>query len=442
MDENIRLKKLKSLEFYVENSTHNEVDIEFDAVRSFNTFSESGIAIRTLENEGHLGFSYSTDLSKNSIEHLIDRSIISSKMTEKIPDNYDFADSYDKPPEVGDIYDANVPDSDENDLVPQIEGVIEGIKSKEIRFDKFILSTKLQNKHLYNSNETDYNYKETFIQVRFLLSSSNSFINRIFAYRKFDLELIRKDINDAAETLKLYNKLPRRVVEQTKTMMIFHPYAFAWILSCILSTVINAEAFLNYDTYLELNKKFVSNNMMLIDDGSLEGGLLSRPVDGEGFPTKKTTIIDKGIFVKPISNNYWANIKNFENTSNSARMNFRSPPYLSVTNLIFDIEDQKADIGEIFNLENTGIYVLNLFPDPTKLNMKTGEYLFNVTEACCIENGEIKAFLKPFLLAGNAKDLLSNIRLCSKESLGNLGVICPYVNVSDMPVIPINHLRQ
>ncbi len=437
MNESIRLKKLKSLEFYIENCTHNEVDIEFDILRSFNTYKESGIAIRAIENEDHLGFSFSTDLSKNSIEYLIDRSIISSKITEKIPKKYDFANNYNNPPEVKDIYDVNIANLDGNDLVPQIEDVIKDVKSKKIRFDKFALSTKLQNKHLYNSNGLDYNYNETFVQVKFLLSSSNIFVNRIFAYRKFDLEMIKKDITGVTETLKLFNKLPRRKIEQTKKMIIFHPNAFAWILACILSSAINSEAFFKKNTYLELNEKFTSNNMMLIDDGSLNGGLLSRPTDGEGFPTKRTTIIDKGIFIKPISNNYWANIENFENTSNSARMDFRHSPSLSVTNLIFDIEDQKADLNEIFNLENTGIYVLNLFPDPAKLNMKTGEYLFNVTEACYIKKGEIKAFLEPFLLLGNARDLLNNIRLCSKESFSNLGVICPYVNVSNMPIIPM-----
>ncbi len=419
----------------MEENIKNEIDIEFNKLRSINNHNESGISIRTIK-DNYLGFSFSTDLSERSIQNMINQSVIYSKLTERIPD-YNFADNL-KIKDVKGIYYENIADLDINNFAMQIEKQIEDIVNiNKIRFDKLLLSAKTRHKNICNSNNLDYGYKDTLLEIEILMSSSNSFASRMFVYRDLYIDKIKKDINDSAQMLNLARKLRgKKVNKKDKVNIIFHPYSLTCVLLSILSNIINAESLYKNDTYLKINEKIVDNiKVNLVDDGSLNGGLLSGPIDGEGFPTKKTVIIDDDMFVKPICNNYWSKITNCENTSNSARMSFKSPPSLNISNLIFDIKEQ-GSIDDIYTLEKEGIYILNLFPDPTKFDMKTGEYLFNVIEAYYIKNGEIKNVMKPFMLIGNAKDLLNNIKLSSKESYSNLGMICPYISV-DLPVTPM-----
>lgn len=432
-------KDINRLEFYIEDNTKNEIDIEFNKLRSINTYDESGLSVRTIK-DNYLGFSFTTDLNEKSIQNMINQSIIYGKLTERIHD-YNFADNS-KIKDIKGIYDENIVNINIDDFARQIEMEINDIANDyKIRFDKLLLSTKTRYKNICNSNNLDYSYKDTFLEMEILMSNSNLFAGRMFVYRDNNIDKIKKDIKDSARMLNLARKLRKKKVDnkKDKTNIIFSPYSFSCVLLGLLSNAISAESLHKNDTYLKINDKINDNvndiNINLTDDGSLDGGLLSGPIDGEGFPTKKTAIIENDRFIKPICNNYWSKITNFENTSNSARVSFKSSPCLNVSNLIFDIKE-KGSIGDIYTLEKEGIYILNLFPDPTKFNTTTGEYLFNVIDAYYIKNGEIKDVMKPFMLVGNAKELLSNITLSSKESYSNLGVICPYISV-DLSVTPM-----
>lgn len=419
------------IEYYLENTIKREIDIEHGKLRSENTINESGIAIRTIKNNS-LGFSYSTNLNKNSIDFLIEQSI---KSGTKVPNTYDFAPNIKNVIVPKDIFDQNI---GKINITPELNEIIQEIKHKKISLDKLMLTTKSNSRYLLNSNNLNYNYQDSLVEIEFLISSSNKFVNRMFVYRKLDLEKIKKDFRKTIDMLMLIKKLPRkRLGQYKKENVIFSPYTFSNIVSCIFPSIINAATVYNNDSFLKVNEKIYNKDekdITLITDGTLDGGIFSSPIDGEGFPSKKTTIIDKSIFVKPICNNYWSSISNFENTANSSRLDFRSFPNLDTKNLIFEIDCDKVSLDEIFH-ENRSIYITGLFPDPSRMNIKTGEYLFNVFESIYVEKGKMKSLLDPFLLFIDSKSL--DIDLVSKEQQDQLGISSPYVSAKNMNIVPM-----
>ena len=183
-------KDINGLEFYIEDNTKNEIDIEFNKLRSINTYKESGISIRTIK-DNYLGFSFSTDLSEKSIQNMINQSAMYSKLTERIPD-YNFANNL-KIKDIKGIYDENIVNINIDNFAMQIEMEIKDIANKyKIRFDKLLLSAKTRNKNIRNSNNLDYSYKDTLLEIEILMSGSNVYSGRMFVYRDNNIDKIKK----------------------------------------------------------------------------------------------------------------------------------------------------------------------------------------------------------------------------------------------------------
>ena len=141
----------------------------------------------------------------------------------------------------------------------------------------------------------------------------------------------------------------------------------------------------------------------LEDDATLPTGFNSVSFDDEGVPTKKTTIIDKGILKTYLHNTSTAKKYKVETTANAGLISPK--PF----NVVFDCRK-----GDIFDVKE-GIYITNVWYTRFQ-NYSSGDFSTIPRDgAFLIKNGEIVQSLKGMRISDNMLDILKNIQCCNKK---------------------------
>ncbi|HKY32734.1 MAG TPA: TldD/PmbA family protein [Candidatus Polarisedimenticolia bacterium] len=101
----------------------------------------------------------------------------------------------------------------------------------------------------------------------------------------------------------------------------------------------------------------------LIDDGRLPGGVASAPFDGEGVPTRRTALVERGAAGRTIHDRRSAAADGGVSTGNASRASFRDPPRRAPSNLF--IAPGSAEPGELLaEMRGTGsgLWIQSLRP--------------------------------------------------------------------------------
>src|SRR5208282_753096 len=69
----------------------------------------------------------------------------------------------------------------------------------------------------------------------------------------------------------------------------------------------------------KLGEKIAGDKVNIIDDGTIPGGFGTSPFDGEGIPTRRTVVIEKGVLKSYLLNTYTAKKLGLRTTANASR---------------------------------------------------------------------------------------------------------------------------
>src|SRR4029078_3930316 len=104
----------------------------------------------------------------------------------------------------------------------------------------------------------------------------------------------------------------------------------------------------------KLVKQIGSATTTVVDDGTMVGGFGSSPFDGEGVPTRRTVIIDKGVLNSYLLNTYTARKLNMQTTGNASR-GLAGNPGIGAGN--FYLEHGTDSPADIIKNVRRGLYV-------------------------------------------------------------------------------------
>ena len=148
----------------------------------------------------------------------------------------------------------------------------------------------------------------------------------------------------------------------------------------------------------------------LVDDGTITDEWGCFAVDDEGRPAQRNTLIEDGILTDYMWDFLRARKEGRESSGNGRRQSYRHLPMVRMTNtFILNGED---DPDDIVGSTESGVYVAQL--GGGQVNTATGDFVFGMTEAYLIENGEITEPLREGNLIGNGPETLTRI-----DALGN-----------------------
>ena len=146
-----------------------------------------------------------------------------------------------------------------------------------------------------------------------------------------------------------------------------------------------------------MGQQVAAKGVTVVDDGTIASRRGSLSIDDEGTPTNRTVLIEDGILVGYMQDRQNARLMNMKPTGNGRRESHAHVPMPRMTNTYMLAGGR--DPAEIIASVKNGIYAVNF--GGGQVDITSGKYVFQVTEAYKIENGKLGAPLKGAMLIGN-----------------------------------------
>jgi TldD protein len=179
-----------------------------------------------------------------------------------------------------------------------------------------------------------------------------------------------------------------------------------------------------------MGRQVASKGVTVIDDGTMAQRRGSLTIDDEGTPTNRTVLIEDGILVGYMQDRQNARLMGMRPTGNGRRESYAHMPMPRMTNTFMLAGEH--DPAEIIASVKNGIYAVNF--GGGQVDITSGKYVFNVTEAYRIENGKIGAPLKGAMLIGNGPTDLNRISMIGNDLKLDTGVGTCGKNGQGVPV--------
>jgi TldD protein len=160
-----------------------------------------------------------------------------------------------------------------------------------------------------------------------------------------------------------------------------------------------------------LGQRVASKGVTVVDDGTLAQRRGSLSIDDEGTPTGRTVLIEDGILVGYMQDRQNARLMGMRPTGNGRRQGYAHLPMPRMTNTYMLAGGHLP--AEIMASVKNGIHAVNF--GGGQVDITSGKYVFQVTEAYKIENGKLGPPLKGAMLIGNGPTDLNRIGMIGND---------------------------
>ena len=145
-----------------------------------------------------------------------------------------------------------------------------------------------------------------------------------------------------------------------------------------------------------MGQQVAAKGVTVVDDGTIQARRGSLSIDDEGTPTNRTVLIEDGILVGYMQDRQNARLMDMRPTGNGRRESHAHVPMPRMTNtyMLAGNHDPKEIIASVKN----GLYAVNF--GGGQVDITSGKYVFQCTEAYRIENGKVGAPVKGAMLIG------------------------------------------
>jgi PmbA protein len=247
---------------------------------------------------------------------------------------------------------------------------------------------------------------------------------RFFADLKPPEEIAEKAAKDA------YEMLDPQMVKTQKASVIFDSDVARAILGGILAAI-NGERVLQGASFLrdKMDQKIASELVTLIDDGTRPKGMGSKPFDGEGVPTQKRIIVDKGVLKGFMYNTIVAKRAGVKSTGNASRGGFTSLPGIGAHNFFMAAGKDSKD--EITKATQVGLLLKGV--TGYGINSVNGNFSGGAS-GFWVENGKIAFPVKGLTVAGNAFEMLNSIDMVGNDLDLNRSFTAPTFRIKQLQI--------
>ena len=179
-----------------------------------------------------------------------------------------------------------------------------------------------------------------------------------------------------------------------------------------------------------MGQQVASRGVTVVDDGTIAARRGSLSIDDEGTPTGRTVLIEDGILVGYMQDRQNARLMNMQPTGNGRRESYAHVPMPRMTNTYMLAGEREP--GEIIASVKNGIYAVNF--GGGQVDITSGKYVFQCTEAYRIEDGKLGAPLKGAMLIGNGPTDLHRVSMIGNDLSLDTGIGTCGKNGQGVPV--------
>jgi PmbA protein len=224
-------------------------------------------------------------------------------------------------------------------------------------------------------------------------------------------------------------KLGARKIKTTRAPVVFDPDMAAGLIRSIAGAASGPSLYRGASFLVNrLNTEIANTGVTIIDDGTMRGGLGSKPFDGEGLPTSRKNLVERGVLKTYLLDTYSARRLGLESTGNAARA-VGEAPSVSPTNLY--LQPGAYSPQEIIRTVKQGLYVTELIG--FGINSVTGDYSRGAG-GLWIEDGELAYPVQEITIAGNLKEMFMTIEMIGNDLVWRSSTAAPTLKISEMMI--------
>ena len=167
-----------------------------------------------------------------------------------------------------------------------------------------------------------------------------------------------------------------------------------------------------------IGEQVAAKGVTVIDDGTIENRRGSLSFDDEGTETKRNVLIEDGILKGYMQDRQNARLMGVAPTGNGRRESYDAVPMPRMTNTFMTAGDQ--DPEEIVKSIKRGIWAVDF--GGGQVDITSGNFVFQCTEAYMVENGKVGAPVKNATLIGHGPTALEKISMIGNDFAMDDGV--------------------
>ena len=400
-------------EVYIESGRNLSIEVRNGEIETVQESATHGVGFRVFI-KGRMAFSSCNDFAENALSSAIESAIRFAANT--TPDENNVLPDDKGQAKVDGLYDSQtskVPMEKKIELAKKVEELAmtdsritksSGASYSEGEGEVFIANS---NGLLKSFKESACGFGVSVVAEKDDQKSTGgeSCSRRFYADLKAPEEIAEKAAREA------YGMLDPRMVKTQKAAVIFDPDVARSVLGGILAAV-NGERILQGASFLrdKMDQKIASELVTIIDDGTRPKSMRSRPFDGEGVPTQRRVLVDKGVLKGFMYNTIVAKRAGVKSTGNASRGGFTSIPGIGAHNFYMDAG--KSSPQDIISATRVGLLLKGITGygiDSVNGNFSGG------ASGYWIENGKIVFPVKGLTVAGNAIEMLNGIDMVGND---------------------------
>jgi TldD protein len=160
-----------------------------------------------------------------------------------------------------------------------------------------------------------------------------------------------------------------------------------------------------------MGEQVAAKGVTVIDDGTMAERRGSLTIDDEGTPTERTVLIDDGKLVGYMQDRMNARLMGQKPTGNGRRESYAHAPMPRMTNTYMLAGEHKRE--EMIESLKDGIYAVNF--GGGQVDITSGKFVFQCTEAYRVQNGKVVAPVKGATLIGDGPTALTRVDMIGDD---------------------------
>ena len=237
-------------------------------------------------------------------------------------------------------------------------------------------------------------------------------------------------------------KLGARRVPTCQVPVVFPPEVSRGLMGNLLHAADGDAIYRNASMFAgKLGEPVAGENITIVDDGTMvfdhvlangsqlrAGGFATAPFDGDGLPTRRTVVVERGVLKELLLNTYTARKLNMQSNGKASR-GLAGAPGIGGGN--YFLEPGALTQEEIVGDVKQGLFVLGTMG--FGVNLVTGDYSQGAT-GLWIENGELTHAVEEITIAGNLKEMFRNVSAIGNDLEFRGAGAVPTVRIEGMMV--------
>ncbi|MDR3592991.1 MAG: TldD/PmbA family protein [Negativicutes bacterium] len=397
-------------EAYVLDARSLTVEVADQALETLKFANDTGIGVRVISPEGRVGFAFSTDIAPASLAALARQAVANGKSTAADRHNV-------LPPTAGGVLPAlkmldpkiaAMSVEDKIEMAKRVEASARQTDPRVRRTERCVYEDAEYGVALANSRQLAVQYRSGYCGLYgVVLAEADGDVQPGMGimYRR-DFDLLNPESVGREAALEASRLVGAKSIGTTQAALVLSPHV-ATNFFAVLIPALSADAVQKGRSLFrnKVGKTVASTLISLVDDGRLDGGIATAPVDGEGVPSRRTELIADGVLQGYLYNTYTAGRDGVTSTGNGVRHSFKSGPEVGPTNIFLQPGGQKP--ADIISQVRDGFYVTSVMGMHTA-NPISGDFSVGAA-GVWIKDGAFAQAVRGVAIAGNILDLMAGV---------------------------------